>query len=492
MYHQRPYVNPNGFILRTPVYQQQGGHQTANRTRTSTISYPPPVILSQQKMMSGPGAYSRDGMNSSLTSRNTYDDKYRTPTVHQPPWSNPVHRYDGRNRGPSLPRKRVFPDHNEEGQVNRKRRREPENSNASTSKKLKSTGAPATNSEASSNYTPTSLTDTDMLSQDILENFLKKKQTKADLRKKVALRNELVQVIKKLYPYGGLFLVGSSMNGFGSTDSDVDMCLIISDNSISQRIQAKQILHRLLSELSRQCYHFMRKALVIPAKVPILKFFDGIRNLECDLNINNATGIRNTYLLQLYSKLDWRVAPLVLTIKQWASEVGINDASQGTLSSYSIVLMVLYYLQVGPKPPVLISLQHIYPQKFVSNASVWDLQNLAPEDDLPSWISFRSTNKQSFRELLEGFILFYTSTFHFDRDVVSVRLGRPLALNTIEHIGDWKKKFIHIEEPFDKTNTARAVYSEPNFRKIMTALRRASNKLSKNKNLKVQDLCVLR
>ena len=40
-----------------------------------------------------------------------------------------------------------------------------------------------------------------------------------------------------------------------------------------------------------------------------------------------------------------RVRPLVLVIKKWASHHDINDASRGTLSSYSLVLMVLHYLQ---------------------------------------------------------------------------------------------------------------------------------------------------
>ena len=34
-----------------------------------------------------------------------------------------------------------------------------------------------------------------------------------------------------------------------------------------------------------------------------------------------------------------------MIIKKWAKRHGINDASQGTLSSYSIVMMVLHYLQ---------------------------------------------------------------------------------------------------------------------------------------------------
>lgn len=56
--------------------------------------------------------------------------------------------------------------------------------------------------------------------------------------------------------------------------------------------------------------------------------------------------------------VDWRVAPLVMWIKHWAKSNGINDASQGTLSSYSIVLLVLHYLQ-GENPIVLSVLREI-------------------------------------------------------------------------------------------------------------------------------------
>lgn len=40
-----------------------------------------------------------------------------------------------------------------------------------------------------------------------------------------------------------------------------------------------------------------------------------------------------------------RVRPLVLVVKKWARFHEINDASRGTLSSYSLALMVLHYLQ---------------------------------------------------------------------------------------------------------------------------------------------------
>ena len=74
----------------------------------------------------------------------------------------------------------------------------------------------------------------------------------------------------------------------------------------------------------------------IPAKVPILRFRkDGI---QVDVNCNNLTGLRNTWLLHSYSgdkkgKIrDTRVKPLAMFIKKIAKTCNINDSSQGTLT----------------------------------------------------------------------------------------------------------------------------------------------------------------
>lgn len=84
---------------------------------------------------------------------------------------------------------------------------------------------------------------------------------------------------------------------------------------------------------------------VISAKVPILKFRGAEHGFEVDLNCNNAVGIRNTHLLHSYAQLDWRVRPLVIIVKLWAQANNINDAKNMTISSYSLALMVIHYLQ---------------------------------------------------------------------------------------------------------------------------------------------------
>lgn len=49
--------------------------------------------------------------------------------------------------------------------------------------------------------------------------------------------------------------------------------------------------------------------------------------------------------MNCYAQLDWRVRPLVIIVKLWAQANNINDAKNKTISSYSLVLMVIHYLQ---------------------------------------------------------------------------------------------------------------------------------------------------
>ncbi|KAH6933048.1 hypothetical protein HPB50_011710 [Hyalomma asiaticum] len=350
----------------------------------------------------------------------------------------------------------------------------------------------------------------------------------------------------------GLYLVGSSLNGFGSRQSDADMCLVISDNQesqgkaplngekfslpvqVDQQRQATTILSRVARLLARTepgggwiqrfkerhgivyknmvgeaasldsqaKQHWLETNLpalmerfsdkdisllkavcfvygtwykvkqstiqncfkkpgsvrqdqppppndswcvggrpqVIHAKVPIVRFRDRTTGVEVDMNVNNVVGLRNTRLLQCYAQLDPRTAPLVLAVKAWASGQHINEAKNGTLSSYSLALMVIQYLQCGCEPAVLPSLQKMQP---------------------------------SLGTLFVGFLDFFANRFGFSRSCASVRLGVPISrleaisATSTERRSQWK--YICIEEPFDKSNTARAVYNWETYQQIVRA-----------------------
>lgn len=288
------------------------------------------------------------------------------------------------------------------------------------------------------------------------------------LQRKMELRKRLHDKLRVVFPLCGLYVVGSSLTGFGSNASDADMCLMMGDEQVDQRYKAMAILNHVAHLLAKTGWCQGGRPLVIHAKVPILRFRDRCTGVEVDLNVNNAVGLRNTRLLQCYAQLDNRVSPLVLAVKAWATGRDINQAKDGTLSSYSLALMVIQYLQCGTEPAVLPSLQKMQPDRFRNDG---DVRLLRLGEEQPQW---QSTNTQSLGALFVGFLNFYANRFSFSRSCISVRLGAPLSrVEAVAHrtpgAGRSQWKYICVEEPFDQTNTARAVYDWDAYQKVVRA-----------------------
>lgn len=324
------------------------------------------------------------------------------------------------------------------------------------------------------------------LTRSIFDHYSVQQQQLSTMRQKIDLWNDLYRVITIEFDCS-LFIFGSTFNGFGGSDCDVDMCLFARGVEHYQDKQKLNIVKRLL-ETHYGC-SIRGRIELIPAKVPILKFRVKQGGLSVDLSVDNPTSIRNTHLLYYYSKSDSRLRPLVLAVKKWAKYHGINEAKNQTLSSYTLTLMMINYLQVAVQPPVLPCLQQMYPDIFFS------------ESDL-LWLDYRdqprfvSENRASVASLLIGFFHHYSS-FNCRRDVASVRTGKILNGRDCEMYaktyklghGQWKANLL-VEEPFDRTNAARAVCNDVQWQLVKSVFKKTSLFLRNAdiSTLKLQDL----
>ncbi|KAI2664405.1 Poly(A) RNA polymerase GLD2 [Labeo rohita] len=212
----------------------------------------------------------------------------------------------------------------------------------------------------------------------------------------------------------------------------------IHPSSVNDKVHRRTDAVYVLSRVRKLFYtlSYIERPQLIRAKVPILKFRDRVSGVEFDLNFNNTVGIRNTFLLRTYAYVEKRVRPIILVIKKWASHHRINDASRGTLSSYTLVLMVLHYLQTLPEP-VIPCLQMDYPECFNPKMDI----HLVPSG--PSNIpAFVSKNQSSLGDLLLGFLKYYATVFRWDKHVISVREAKTLPKTSCK---DWRDKFICVE-----------------------------------------------
>ncbi|KAI0987736.1 hypothetical protein GJ496_009938 [Pomphorhynchus laevis] len=288
------------------------------------------------------------------------------------------------------------------------------------------------------------------LSVEIMNIFQQQKQTDSQCQLRQNLRSSLQSIFIQVFPKCSLHLVGSSSNGFGSSTADADMCLMLTDDKICQRTESIYLL-RLIQRAMRKL-SFIYFPFVIRAKVPILRFTDRISGVSVDLNLNNSAGIQNTRLIKAFSTKDIRVQPLGIVIKLWAKSNKINDASQQTLSSYSLIMMTLHFLQYACNPPVI---------------PVLDV------DDDTTWSNdWESSNQENLGVLFVKFLRYYSETFNYDRSVISVRLGKVIDRVPNKYPRSQGNLFC-IEEPFELTNVARCVYNVDKFKEIKVVFQRS-------------------
>ncbi|XP_016960212.1 poly(A) RNA polymerase gld-2 homolog A [Drosophila biarmipes] len=320
------------------------------------------------------------------------------------------------------------------------------------------------------------------LSISIWRKFLEAQQTSHIYKTKMRLWRSIYTVAMTSYPRYGLYLVGSTISYFGSKCSDMDICMLACTNpNIDPRMEAVYHL-QLMKELLNRTNMFQDFNL-IEARVPILRFTDRRHKVEVDINFNNSVGIRNTHLLYCYSQLEWRVRPMALTVKQWAQYHNINNAKNMTISSYSLMLMVIHFLQVGVNPPVLPCLHKLYPDKFgllhPSDFGYVDMNEVVAP--------FQSENTQSLGELMLSFLHYY-SVFEYGKYAISIRVGGVLPIDVCRaatapknDIHQWNE--LCIEEPFDQTNTARSVYDSDTFERIRAIFVASYRRLESTRNL---------
>ena len=132
---------------------------------------------------------------------------------------------------------------------------------------------------------------------------------------------------QKDFPKWSLYLVGSTISGFGSDLSDIDMCLVSKgsyhlDLCVDPRMEAMVTLNDLKNYLMNSMSEFagfndetfikhssfsfshthFSLLSIINVKVPILRFRDPPNKIEINLTYNNCIGVRNTHLLFSYTQ----------------------------------------------------------------------------------------------------------------------------------------------------------------------------------------------
>jgi hypothetical protein len=107
-----------------------------------------------------------------------------------------------------------------------------------------------------------------------------------------------------------------------------------------------------------------------------------------------------------YLSVDVRIPPLVIAVKAWAKSHDINSAFQGSLSSYLLVTMIIYFLQTGLSPPILPPLRQYVDSLQSVNVNT-QLQQFVPK----TFIRFDVRNREELGEIFVKFFQFWVRKF---------------------------------------------------------------------------------
>eukprot|EP00890_Picochlorum_soloecismus_P001434 jgi/Picsp_1/2291/NSC_05755-R1_nucleotidyltransferase family protein len=303
-----------------------------------------------------------------------------------------------------------------------------------------------------------------------------------------------------------LLAFGSFVSGLYSKNGDLDVSLHghvkigggKNSGPVPVSILNRSLQKRILNSLFRCTIRnplFVDSTVLLRARVPIIKYLDVRSQVACDVAVARDDGRFKSVALKVLSQIDWRFSALVRLIKMWASEHKVNDASQGTLNSFSLILLVIFHLQNRPVPvlpPLFLLLS--YKGDTVKRPMKYELdtRNLILEEMVGKSLDWRSkrsktgTNRETLLELVMSF-------FHIIKGL-TVAWGQTensshysmchVRVDTwggqLKH-GAWPKSraVCSIEDPFDaQENCSRAVQLHSQLRKIQLAAERSIQSLS--------------
>jgi len=145
------------------------------------------------------------------------------------------------------------------------------------------------------------------------------------------------RTVMAVWPGCEVRVFGSFTTGLYLPSSDLDLVMFGLWETIPFRC-----MERILQDIAAP--HSIE--VIESAAVPIVKYDDLATGIKVDISFNNVSGLQSAEVLKTF-KLEFPVLPkLVTVLKQFLLVRGLSTVFTGGLSSYSLSLMVISFLQL--------------------------------------------------------------------------------------------------------------------------------------------------
>lgn len=298
--------------------------------------------------------------------------------------------------------------------------------------------------------------------------------------------------------YEGL-IFGSSVNGLGFKDSDVDLRLRPlgeADAGILEPIDyARAIVEDTLKNIAHQTTRCSPASgcFAPSARCPVakLKFvtgdIHGLTTLQEGMNFDismlstNSLGSFNSKYLRFLCHMEPKFHLLAIALRYWSKMQTLIQP--GHLSSYALITMLIFFCQ-NTTPPVLPTVNQMSDAYF-RDVSPEQIENPYRAMIRQEWNCLISLKKESYRPsenteplclLLLKFFEFYLSFPYSSEKIISTRIGKPVDYGSFKTSSIYDEKFpmkpiLNIQDPFDLKHNVTSGMSPEFFIKFISAIR---------------------
>ncbi|XP_051245700.1 terminal nucleotidyltransferase 4A isoform X2 [Dicentrarchus labrax] len=171
-------------------------------------------------------------------------------------------------------------------------------------------------------------------------NFMSPRPEEAAMRKEVVNRIEMI--IKELWPTADVQIFGSFSTGLYLPTSDIDLVVFGKwERPPLQELEQALRKHNVAEPFSIK--------VLDKATVPIIKLTDQETEVKVDISFNVETGVKAASFIKDYVKMYPVLPYLIFVLKQFLLQRDLNEVFTGGISSYSLILMVISFLQLHPR-----------------------------------------------------------------------------------------------------------------------------------------------
>ena len=183
-----------------------------------------------------------------------------------------------------------------------------------------------------------------------------------------AVRTDVIKrveaIILALWPDAEVQVYGSFQTGLYLPTSDIDIAVIGSYflTFTSQiKMNFKNIQFQLTGKWSSLPLRTLEQVflekdfaeagsikVLDKATVPIIKLTDKKTEIRVDISFNMSNGLKSANLIKEYKKKYPVLQKLVYVLKQFLLQRDLNEVFTGGISSYSLILMCISFLQLHP------------------------------------------------------------------------------------------------------------------------------------------------